>query len=774
MRTALLQRMKLWFSSNDYAKLAALCFALVSLPLITLGLFSYFKSAGMLESNVSREKVLHIAQIQSNIEQMLKTIELSATHFLSSQSLKSAYYEPLSPIQFEKYNEIKSELSHLQTMDNKITDIAMYSGEGNWVINNSGLYRLDTYPGASMLLRIAEQSNATEWKVISGGNDNRLGCAANTVHLVKKLPLTAYEQTGLFLVTVPSCNLLDTLSFDRSSESVLILDNTNQVFAGEGQLSDALRAQVAQAVMSQSGQSFTGQLTATVDRVNYAITYRKSSYNGWTYVSAVPLNHLLKQTREIGWFTVTLCLLLLAFFIFLSWRWSKKLYLPIVNLYNLLAKQTNETRQAKGELHYIGDQLQRLLHTKTELESKLYGHLEQSKTLFMVRLLQGHLKEAEIIRSLTSLRMAQPASPYFAVVAVRIHALEKAGYEAKDHDLLLFAINNIVGELIPSEKRLHPIVLADTQVSLIFSDHSEKEAFMSELSAFAALISKTVLEYLRLEVSIGISSPGAEWKDAHRVYQEGMEALSFGSRLNEGHVTYFEDLGEDHALHYSFPHLIEAELFDAIKRLDQESVKENLQLLIEDAFPPNSSPSAPYPFVLNRLLINLLGLMQSLGIRSEPTGDEHHSMFDRLFELRSAEEAEGWFRTTLIDPLMMQIQDRTESRHQLITKHMVQMIQEEFETDLSIETCAERLHYNANYLNSIFRKEMGLPFGAYLAQYRHQMAKVWLAETTMSVKEISERLRYNNSQNFIRSFRKAEGVTPGKYKESLGTEQSNE
>ncbi|MNL86613.1 Helix-turn-helix domain protein [compost metagenome] len=45
------------------------------------------------------------------------------------------------------------------------------------------------------------------------------------------------------------------------------------------------------------------------------------------------------------------------------------------------------------------------------------------------------------------------------------------------------------------------------------------------------------------------------------------------------------------------------------------------------------------------------------------------------------------------------------------------------------------------------------------------MAKKWLIETDMTVKEISERLQYQNSQNFIRSFRKQEEMTPGQYRE---------
>lgn len=48
--------------------------------------------------------------------------------------------------------------------------------------------------------------------------------------------------------------------------------------------------------------------------------------------------------------------------------------------------------------------------------------------------------------------------------------------------------------------------------------------------------------------------------------------------------------------------------------------------------------------------------------------------------------------------------------------------------------------------------------------YRLEMAKRWLTETDMTIREIAERLQYHNPQNFIRSFRKKEQVTPGAYR----------
>ncbi|MNU11155.1 DNA-binding transcriptional regulator SoxS [compost metagenome] len=57
-----------------------------------------------------------------------------------------------------------------------------------------------------------------------------------------------------------------------------------------------------------------------------------------------------------------------------------------------------------------------------------------------------------------------------------------------------------------------------------------------------------------------------------------------------------------------------------------------------------------------------------------------------------------------------------------------------------------------------------MTFSEYVMGYRLQMAKKWLVETEMTIKEIAERLQYHNPQNFIRSFRKKEHVTPGAYR----------
>jgi AraC-like DNA-binding protein len=53
--------------------------------------------------------------------------------------------------------------------------------------------------------------------------------------------------------------------------------------------------------------------------------------------------------------------------------------------------------------------------------------------------------------------------------------------------------------------------------------------------------------------------------------------------------------------------------------------------------------------------------------------------------------------------------------------------------------------------------------------YRFQMARKWLETSEIPIKDIAAKLCYTNPQNFIRSFRKQEGITPGQYREKRRT-----
>lgn len=145
--------------------------------------------------------------------------------------------------------------------------------------------------------------------------------------------------------------------------------------------------------------------------------------------------------------------------------------------------------------------------------------------------------------------------------------------------------------------------------------------------------------------------------------------------------------------------------------------------------------------------------------------EDNKMLYDTIFEFKTFEDTEAWLKHEIIRPIIDQLAAREDSQYKNISEKIIHIIHQEFDSDLTLDEIATRLHYNPNYLSSIFRKEMDISFSEYLSSYRHHVAKNWLVETDMSVKEISEKLKYKNPQNFIRSFKKLEGTTPGKYRD---------
>ena len=124
----------------------------------------------------------------------------------------------------------------------------------------------------------------------------------------------------------------------------------------------------------------------------------------------------------------------------------------------------------------------------------------------------------------------------------------------------------------------------------------------------------------------------------------------------------------------------------------------------------------------------------------------------------------NFFIKRLMDPVMDILSEAGSSQDQ-ITEQVIRIIEEEYASDLSIESCAARLNYHPTYIWRVMRNKLGTTFQEYLLAHRMKIAKQWLVETDITVMEIASRLRYNNAQNFIRSFKKQTGTTPGNYRE---------
>lgn len=93
--------------------------------------------------------------------------------------------------------------------------------------------------------------------------------------------------------------------------------------------------------------------------------------------------------------------------------------------------------------------------------------------------------------------------------------------------------------------------------------------------------------------------------------------------------------------------------------------------------------------------------------------------------------------------------------------------------DLSLNLLAEQCKTTTSYLSRLFKESFGINFIEYLNQLRIQKAKSLLDTSKYSVKEAALLTGFNSQQNFIRVFKKYEGITPGQYKASATHQQES-
>ena len=85
--------------------------------------------------------------------------------------------------------------------------------------------------------------------------------------------------------------------------------------------------------------------------------------------------------------------------------------------------------------------------------------------------------------------------------------------------------------------------------------------------------------------------------------------------------------------------------------------------------------------------------------------------------------------------------------------------------DVNLSEVAEHFGFSLSHCSRLIKKTTGLGFNEWRRSLRIRRAENMLVNTDLTVGEISLELGYENTETFIRAFKKNLHVTPGKYRE---------
>lgn len=87
-------------------------------------------------------------------------------------------------------------------------------------------------------------------------------------------------------------------------------------------------------------------------------------------------------------------------------------------------------------------------------------------------------------------------------------------------------------------------------------------------------------------------------------------------------------------------------------------------------------------------------------------------------------------------------------------------VSEHLAEDISISTLSEKLNFSKSYLSHLIKEYMGITLTEYIHQHRIDKAKELIYHEDITMKEVAERVGYNNQNYFNRVFKRVTGETP--------------
>lgn len=738
------------FGSSLRYRLLFFGFLLGVLPVVSLGIITYHIAAGTVQEKTNEANQLVLDQTQFRIDQSMKTLNSAVFEVLGI-----ARVESLLDRTYQNTYEDKRDFSDAVNAINQVRaeDLTFHtkiiSLSAGWTLDNTGFItptEEDLALRNQMLQEIRESSAHSYWT-----------SDLENVYLVKQLPVFSQNPKGMIIVSFPLEEMARKLGDIRQLGSLLILNKHQAAVTGQTPFTPGADWSAIPAIqeMVHSGQ-LSGSVQGKVQGNDSTIVFRKSEYSGWSYLTVVNLDDLYHDSKQIAWYTLLIVTMIILVSILTIMLGSRSVYRPISQLSRFVLSSVGSVKQERDELALIGDGVRTLLSSQAIMKTQIQDH-------FVLRLLQEDVSSKELQKKQELFPQYVKWST-FAVAVIQIDTLEGTNYRDQDRELLMFALNNMVGEIIAEENRLPPVLTGRSQVTIIGTELQENLHFKRQLLDIGEQICDAVEQFLKLKITIGFSRFYMDWSQASKACREGLEVLKYRDRLEDAHMLFMDDISPAMVGTANYPKELEVDLREAILLAQRERVEELTSRFVHTVFARGMKPFE-YRFMLLRLLISIYQWIQDENIQVE---GNYGDWLEHLNELGTKADVEKWLRG-IIDPIVTELEQRLHSQFISISEDVKRMIYQEYDSELTLDVIASRLNYHPKYIGTVFKNETGIPFSEYLSGYRVQIAKQWLVETDLKISQIAERLKYNNPGNFVRFFRKEVGMTPGQYREQYSS-----
>lgn len=455
---------------------------------------------------------------------------------------------------------------------------------------------------------------------------------------------------------------------------------------------------------------------------------------------------------------------------------SKEISLLNQDIIVAIISAYNDFEYAQKAIRYnvTGYLIKPVSHSKiTELFDKIYkqlsekearrqhmellnSQLESYKPAYIDRQLNAWLRGTASAAELSSIQSAFKYNGYGILVATRLHRPSEDSVSGCSLSDLIAFTKVTIHQLFSPDQTVLTVVYNEEKLILVSVIVGEGDLPADLVSDNFHALFRTVREEYGIRLVSGASEiVPAVTHDVSLYVRQALTALDC-TFINtaSGYIAH-RDLKDMAPLAGASLHAFQNRLLDKFYLYDGNGVRDILHSFLADyadhgyLLPSN---------VLRQYFINILFLAN----QHVQCQQKDHTI-EEINSCPSIAILTAIIGNRLTDLIAMQQKKAGEATQQMIDS-MKRYIDSHFAENISLESIADQMHFNPNYIGSLFKQQFGIGFKDYVTGCRIDKAKQLLTGTNLKIYEIAEKTGYGDVAYFIRIFKKETGVSPNKFR----------
>lgn len=360
-------------------------------------------------------------------------------------------------------------------------------------------------------------------------------------------------------------------------------------------------------------------------------------------------------------------------------------------------------------------------------------------------------------------------SPFYVVAALYMDVNPREE-QPQPAQLFTLSLKDMVQDYLKNRTRFFSTAFLDQVIVIFMLDEREE---IDQVLYHLDQICKMGFRVLKSSVTAAVGQICANTDALHTSYEEAVNAMEYRSILGSGQVLYINDIepcSEENILvtEHEFQNLVHA-----VKLGNRDETNVAIAQIMDSIRKEPISPGQ-YQLLFMELLSELMKIGRAYKLHPNQIFGEHAGSWQELYRMVTVDELEGWLQEVCTNLRHVLRHERRDSAARL-TEQAKAYIEEHYkESDLSADSLCRCLNVSAAYFSTIFKREVGMSFVAYLTKIRLEHALELLRTTEDKTYIIASRVGYMEPNYFSYVFKKQYGISPSKYRAEMSVKEKNE